>query len=457
MVINVVGLTPSLIGPHTPRIAQLAGANNGHSVATIRPSLPAVTCTQQATYLTGALPQEHGIVGNGWYFKDDCEIRFWRQSDKLVQRPRIWEIARKIDPGFTVANCFWWYAMYSSADYTVTPRPMYPADGRKLPDVWTHPPALRGELQRTLGQFPLFKFWGPGADIDSSRWITSSAIEVDRRFNPTLNLVYLPHLDYCLQKYGPGAPEIAAELTRVDAEVGRLLDHAGETGTRVIVLSEYGISAVNQPIHINRALRQAGLITVRDELGHELLDAGASAAFAVADHQIAHVYLNDESKRDAVRQVLKQLPGVAGVFEGEGRREIGLNHDRAGDFVCLSQPNAWFTYYYWLNDERAADFAHTVEIHRKPGYDPVELFLDPKIKSPKLTIGRKLIARKLGFRALLDVIPLDANLVRGSHGVVPTSSAEAPVLISSQRNLLDRHEFESTDVLGVILNHCQAG
>jgi len=334
---------------------------------------------------------------------------------------------------------------------------MYPADGRKLPDVWTHPPALRGDLQQTLGQFPLFKFWGPGADIDSSRWIASSAIEIDRRFNPTLNLVYLPHLDYCLQKFGPGAPEIAAELTRVDTEVGRLLDNAGETGTRVIVLSEYGISAVNQPIHINRALRQAGLITVRDELGHELLDAGASAAFAVADHQIAHVYVNDESKRDVVRQTLNQLSGVASVFEGASRSEIGLNHDRAGDFVCLSQPNAWFTYYYWLKDERAADFARTVEIHRKPGYDPVELFLDPKIKSPKLTIGRKLIARKLGFRALLNVIPLDASLVRGSHGVAPTSSAESPVLISSQPGLVEKQELESTDVLGVILNHLQAG
>lgn len=453
MVINVVGLTPSLIGPHTPRIAALAGKN----IATIAPSLPAVTCTQQATYLTGVLPSEHGIVGNGWYFKDVSEVRFWHQSGKLVERPRVWDIAKKIDPAFTCANCFWWYAMYSSADIAVTPRPMYPADGRKLPDLWTNPSALRGELQETLGQFPLFKFWGPGAAIESSRWIVSSAIEVDRRFNPTLNLVYIPHLDYCLQKFGPGAKEIEAELRLVDLEVGRLIDHATARGTRVILLSEYGISAVSRPIHINRALREAGFITVRDEMGHELLDAGASAAFAVADHQVAHIYVADPAKRSAVRQVIEKLPGVAGVYAGNDRKQIGLDHDRAGDVIALSTADAWFTYYYWLNDANAPDFARTVEIHRKPGYDPAELFLNPAIRFPKATIGRKLLARKLGFRALLDVIPLDAGLVRGSHGIAPGSAAESPVLISSESRLLDREQYAATDVLGVILHHLQAG
>ena len=364
-----------------------------------------------------------------------------------------------MDPAFTAANCFWWHAMYSSADVTVTPRPMYPADGRKLPDIWTHPPALRQELQQKnrLKQFPLFKFWGPGADIESTRWIASSAIEVDKQFNPTLNLVYLPHLDYCLQKFGPGAPEIIPELTRVDAEVGRLIDHATVSDTRVILLSEYGISAVSQPIHINRVLRQAGLITVRSEMGHELLDAGASAAFAVVDHQVAHIYVADAGKRASVRQIIRELPGVAGVYEGFERKAIGLGHDRAGDIVAIANPDAWFTYYYWQSDADAPDFARTVEIHRKPGYDPVELFLDPAIRRPKVAIGKKLIARKLGFRTLLDVIPLDATLVKGSHGAPPTRPDEGPVLISSEPRLLDGQQFASTDVLQVILNHLQAG
>jgi predicted AlkP superfamily pyrophosphatase or phosphodiesterase len=165
VVINVVGLTPNLIGSHTPRIQQWA---ENAAMASVTPTLPAVTCTMQATYLTGKSPSDHGIVGNGWYFREECEVKFWRQSNRLVQAPKIWELAKEQDATFTCANLFWWYNMYSTVDYAVTPRPMYPADGRKLPDIHTHPAELRGSLQSELGQFPLFKFWGPATTIEST-------------------------------------------------------------------------------------------------------------------------------------------------------------------------------------------------------------------------------------------------------------------------------------------------
>jgi predicted AlkP superfamily pyrophosphatase or phosphodiesterase len=298
LVINAVGLSPSLLGPSTPRLLAFAAAGK---LATIGPVLPAVTTTVQSTYLTGAWPSDHGIVGNGWYFRDECEIKFWRQANPLVRGPKIWDIARQRDPRFTCANVCWWYAMYSTADYTVTPRPAYPANGLKLPDCWTHPADLRPELQKQLGQFPLFSFWGPATSIKATQWIADAAIKIDQAYDPTLSLVYLPHLDYGLQKYGPDDSQIMTDLGELDAVCGKLIDHFGPRNATVIILSEYGIAKVNQPVHLNRVLRRAGLLAVREELGRELLDAGESKAFAVADHQVAHVYVNDRSRIDEVR------------------------------------------------------------------------------------------------------------------------------------------------------------
>jgi predicted AlkP superfamily pyrophosphatase or phosphodiesterase len=425
VVLNVVGLTPSLL----PNLPSLRGLGSPVSIGHVT---PAVTCNVQATYLTGTLPKEHGIVGNGWYFREQSEVKFWNQSDKLVNRPRIWEIAKKRNPTFTCANLFWWNAMYSSADITVTPRPMYPADGRKIPDLWTNPPELRQKLQAKLGQFPLFKFWGPATSIESSQWIANATVEIDRQFNPTLTLIYLPHLDYGLQKWGSKDPRIKTNLIELDTVVSGLLSHyLNQKELRLIVLSEYGIEPVDRPIHINRILRGQNLITVREELGRELLDAGASPAFAVADHQVAHVYVNDPDRLESVRQLLQCNADIADVLDRTAQREIGLDHPRSGDLFVIAKAGAWFTYYYWLDDSRAPDFARTVDIHRKPGYDPVELFLDPKLSVPQLHVGWKLLRRKLGLRGLLDVIPLDASLVRGSHGRAPSGPSAGPVLIAN--------------------------
>ncbi|WP_019588779.1 alkaline phosphatase family protein [Deinococcus apachensis] len=448
-VINIVGLSPDLLGPHLPRLT--AFAQRGRQVP-VESLLPAVTCSVQATYLTGRWPSEHGIVGNGWYFRDECEVKFWRQSNRLIEAPKIWDVARERDPGFTVANICWWYNMYSSTDYAVTPRPMYPADGRKLPDCYTQPAELRDELQAKLGTFPLFTYWGPNANIASSRWIAEAAKYVEEKHSPTLNLVYLPHLDYGLQKYGPDLNAMKDDLAAIDEVAGDLIDFYERRGVSVVIVSEYGIEQAWRPVHINRALREAGLIAVREELGRELLDAGVSAAFAVADHQVAHVYVNDPARMDEVRALLERLPGVAEVLDEEGKRRYHLDHPRAGEFVVVAEPGAWFTYYYWQDDDRAPDFARTVDIHRKPGYDPVELFMDPHSPA-RLKAGVALAKKKLGFRYLLDVIGFDATLVRGSHGRANMGPESGPLLITSQPHLVPQPHLAPTDVFGVILAH----
>jgi predicted AlkP superfamily pyrophosphatase or phosphodiesterase len=450
VVLNVVGLTPNLLGEHTPWLSDWA---SGGKVASIEPVLPAVTCTVQATYLTGKLPNEHGIVANGWFFRDECEIKFWRQSNKLIQSPKIWDMARELDANFTCANLFWWYNMYSSVDYAVTPRPMYPADGRKIPDIYTQPQEWRFQMQAELGQFPLFNFWGPNTSIAATKWIAESAKWVEERCNPTLTLIYLPHLDYCLQKFGTDINKVAKDLQEIDAVCSDLIQYYENLGAKVIVLSEYGITKVSRPIHINRVLREQGLLAVREEMGRELLDPGASKAFAVADHQVAHVYINDEFYIPKVRSLLEDIDGIAFVLGDIEKPKYHLNHPRSGELIALSDSDAWFTYYYWLDDTFAPDFAKTVDIHRKPGYDPVELFIDPQIKFPQLKVGSKLLKKKLGFRYLMDVIPLDACLIRGSHGCATSCGDNSPLFISNQTELLKSTSVSATEICGLILQH----
>jgi predicted AlkP superfamily pyrophosphatase or phosphodiesterase len=397
-------------------------------------------------------------VANGWYNRELAEVQFWKQSNHLVQGRKVWEELREHAPGFTCAKLFWWYNMYSSADWSITPRPMYPADGRKIFDIYTTPMNLRAGIKKDLGEFPFPTFWGPAAGVKSpqgdpdaaSRWIAASAQWIENQHRPTLSLVYLPHLDYNLQRLGPAHPGIPQDVQAIDTIVGELIDFFRARDVAVILLSEYGISAVDTPVHLNRVLRQQGWITIKEELGLELLDAGASRAFAVADHQIAHVYLNDRSIERSVREVLEAQPGVARVLGGASRREAGLDHPRAGDLVVLARENAWFTYYYWMDDALAPDFARCVDIHRKPGYDPVELFLDPALPLPKLKIAWKLLRKKLGFRMLMNVIPLDAGLVKGSHGIRPANDREHPLLIVENGNLLPGERLAPTDVYEVI-------
>ncbi|MBM3969654.1 MAG: alkaline phosphatase family protein [Planctomycetes bacterium] len=436
VIINVVGLTHEMLGPNTPNISRVAADGFAIPMGTV---LPAVTCSAQATLLTGTLPREHGIVANGWYWRDLSEVLFWRQSNQLVRGERLYDAARKRDPSYSVAKLFWWFNMYADVNWSVTPRPSYPADGRKVMDSYSQPAELKDRLQEQLGVFPLFKFWGPAADITSTRWIADATVRVMRDQNPSLTLAYLPHLDYNLQRLGPDDPRIAEDIRAVDAEAGKIIDAALSRESDVVVLSEYAITAVSRSVHINRVLREHGyLIVRREKVGWETLDPGASRAFAVADHQVAHVYVRRAEDVAPVAELLRRTLGIERVLDRAAQAEFGIDHERSGELVAIAAPGAWFTYYFWLDDALAPDYARTVDIHRKPGYDPVELFLDPKLRIPKLRIARRLMQKRLGLRYYMDVIGLDASIVLGSHGRLPTpglESREAPVFISSSKTI----------------------
>jgi predicted AlkP superfamily pyrophosphatase or phosphodiesterase len=424
-VLDIVGLSESLLGPLMPGLTAFA---EKHGRQSYTPAFPAVTCTAQSSITTGTPPATHGIVANGWYDRESAEVRFWKQSNHLVRGAKLWDKLRREIPGFTCAKLFWWYNMHSTADFSITPRPLYPADGRKVFDIHTQPMTMRDDLKRDLGEFPFPAFWGPAAGIASSEWIAASAKWVEEKHSPTLSLVYLPHLDYPLQKDDPSAPNIPAELEKIDRLATELIRFYERRGVRVLVLSEYGISPVTRPVHLNRLFREKGWLSIKNELGRETLDCGGSRVFAVADHQIAHVYVNDPAILNEARSLLENTPGVDEVRVPPE----GIAAERAGDLIAIAEPDAWLTYYFWENDSLAPDYARTIDIHRKPGYDPCELFLDPALRFPKLEIAKFLLRKKLGLRGLLEVIPLDAALVKGSHGRDHVPVNERPVLLGTR-------------------------
>lgn len=427
LVLDVVGLTPRLLD-HMPHLKALGQSGTHAPLGTV---LPAVTCAAQSTFLTGTAPAEHGIVANGWYFRELGDVLLWRQHNGLVAGDKLWDAARRAHPGYTVANICWWYAMGADTDYTVTPRPVYYADGRKEPDCYTRPPALHDELTEKLGTFPLFHFWGPGADLVSSQWIIDATRHLLDTRRPDLALCYLPHLDYDLQRYGPDDPRAFQAAADLDRAVAPLLEDARREGRTVVALSEYGITRVERPVDINRALRRAGLLEVHTQDGMEYLDPMTSRVFAVADHQIAHIYVRRPEDLEAAREALADLPGIDLLLDDEGKKAHGLDHPRSGELVAVADPDAWFTYYYWLDDDRAPDFAQLVEIHRKPGYDPVELFMDPEDPYVRVKAATAVARKKLGMRYRLAVVPLDPSPIRGSHGRLPPSDEEGPLILCS--------------------------
>lgn len=441
-VLNLVGLSPSVFARRkSPALQEFVRRSGG--LHTVIPDFPAVTCTVQASMLTGRGPGQHGIVGNGWYDRDLAEVHFWKQSNALVQAPKVWDTlrARAAERGGaapTVANTFWWFNMNSSVDVAVTPRPQYRADGRKVPDCWTHPADLRDRLQAELGPFPLFQFWGPGADIRSTDWIAAAARRVEELHRPDLQLVYLPHLDYCLQKFGPDDARVNPEIRELDRVFDQLERFFRDRGVRVLVVSEYGIAPVHDACLPNVALRRAGLLAVRVEDGRELLDTSESRAFAVCDHQAAHVYVRRPEDVAAARAALEAEAGVERVFDLGELRVAGSAHARSGELTLVAKAGWWFAYPWWTDQARAPDYARTVDIHRKPGYDPLELFIDPRITLPTAYVARQLALRRIGMRALLEVVPLDPSLVRGSHGRIETGTPYAPVLVGEGLDHLEQ-------------------
>jgi predicted AlkP superfamily pyrophosphatase or phosphodiesterase len=429
VLLNAVGLTPRWLR-HAPRLQALAKA--GWCIP-LREVVPAVTCTAQAAILTGQPAHQHGIVGNGWLWRDTGEIRFWQQSSRLLQAEPIYQTARRVAAergrSFRSAKLFWWFNQGAAVDISVTPKPYYGADGNKAFGITGTPEGLTERLEKQLGPFPFPTFWGPMAGLPCTQWIARCAAEVVVTERPDLTLVYLPHLDYDPQRFGPDGCDMTRLVGELDKACAPLLDAVQRVGGRVWVVSEYGHVTVRRPILPNRALREAGLLAVRPGPFGEMLETFTSRAFAVCDHQLAHVYVNDSADLERVRDVVAGLPGVARVLSGQERAQLDLLHPRAGDLVALAEPDAWFAYPFWLDDEQAPDYARTVDIHRKPGYDPCELFFDPRLRWPKARALRRLLQKKLGFRTLFDVVPLDPTLVRGSHGLPAKDPLDRPLLI----------------------------
>jgi predicted AlkP superfamily pyrophosphatase or phosphodiesterase len=433
VLINAVGLTRHLL-PLAPRLSALA--KTGWCVS-LREVVPAVTCTAQAAFLTGQPASKHGIVGNGWLWRDTGEIRFWQQSNRLLQAEPVYQTARRQSAArnrpFRCAKLFWWFNQGAAVDISVTPKPYYGADGNKVFGITGTPESLTERLERVLGPFPFHTFWGPMAGLPCSEWIARCAAKILRDELPDLTLVYLPHLDYDPQRFGPDRCDWPRLVGELDAACAPLLETARAMGARVWVVSEYGHVPVRRPIYPNRALRHAGLLAVRPGPFGETLETFTSRAVAVCDHQLAHIYLNDAADVPRAREVIAGLPGIARVLAGDERAQLDLVHPRSGELVALAEPDAWFAYPFWLDDRQAPDYARTVDIHRKPGYDPCELFFDPKLWWPKSRALYRLLQKKLGFRTLFDVVPLDASLVRGSHGVPAAQAADRPLLIGDGR------------------------
>lgn len=445
LVINAVGLSAKLLRDHADEWLR------DYKWVPLAPEFPAVTCTVQSSILTGSTPDRHGIVGNGWYDRGLCEVQFWKQANRLVQGEKIWDKLRSKRQGFTCANMFWWYNMYSSVDFSCTPRPCYPADGRKLPDIYTHPPELKENFGKDLGNFPLFRFWGPGTNLESSAWIAAATRHIMCNKSPNLVLSYLPHMDYVLQREGPEGPHVGRDLMDLLGCIDQLMATAKQQNYRVLILSEYAIEKVHRDIQLNRVFRKMGWLKVRDELGLEILDPGASQAFAVCDHQVAHIYINDTSITSNVRKVLEETPGISGIFAEGTKKDVFMDHPRSGDIVVEAAVGHWFSYYYWLDDRKAPDFSRTVDIHRKPGYDPAELVLDPEILFPRWAIAKHIFRQKLGMRSLLKVIPLKALSVLGSHGRRIPAGEQGPLLLS--RDIELKSVQDCRDVHDLILRH----
>ncbi|MDH3584894.1 MAG: alkaline phosphatase family protein, partial [Phycisphaerae bacterium] len=386
----------------------------------IRPQLPAVTMPVQATFTTGVDPSDHGIIANGlptWrlpevrsaldlasYVPYRSKVSFWEQSNQLLTAPRVWT-----KDGRKVALLFVQSSMQGAADIVVTPKPEHTADGRMIPKCWTDPPDLHKRLTAELGPFPLQNYWGPAAGMDSSAWIIKAAIRVWQWEMADLQFVYVPQLDYDLQRLGPDDPAVIESIYQVLDLLTPMFQAAKEGGARVLILSEYGMTAVDRSVAPNAHLRAAGLLEV-NAAGE--VDYDASAVFALCDHQVAHVYCRDAESIDEAESLLSALEEVHLVYRGAQRAEIGLDSPRSGDLVVFSHADAWFEYRWWDDWTQAPDYAWEVDIHRKPGYDPTELFWDPQ--------GKRIHADR-------------PQMVKGSHGAFPPDQADWPVLIGRPR------------------------
>lgn len=428
MVLDLPGLSPRIMTDpeNYPNIKKLIDSGHKYSVT---PSFPALTASMQATITTGQSAARHGMIANGLYDRRRYAVDLWAQSHKLVEGERIWDTLRDSMPDAKTGVICFQNIMFSGCDVLLTPAPKHLHDGKLISSCYTKPIGLYDELAAEIGEFNLMQYWGPMAGIGSSQWIAKAAAKIWNKFELNLLFVYLPHLDYCLQKFGPDAPQIQPELKALDELVGGLVAEAG--AENVAVISEYGMTPVSGAVGINRLLRKGGYISVREVGGMEYLDMGMSRAFAMVDHQVAHVFFNDPSAVSEVRSLLEETEGVGRVLGETGKKELCIDHPNAGELVALSDPDKWFSYQWWLDPKKAPDFAYTVDIHNKPGYDPQELFFDPVNKC----------------------IAQDSSLVKGSHGLVAEDVRDLPMFVSQREaGPSENGKIDATDVKSAIID-----
>ena len=427
---------PALREKDVTAMPKLRSLMAGGEIAELTPGFPCVTCPVQAAMTTGRRPAEHGIVANGLYWRDKHRVEMWTAPNDCIERPQLWDLLSHHGPGLTSAVWFPLHSKGCEADYVCTPAPIHNPDGSESLWCYTRPMELYGELRDALGHFTLMNYWGPMAGIKSSAWIADSVVIAARQWQPDLFYIYLPQLDYAAQRTGPDTTAAAGSVAELDEVIGRLAEgmrEAYDDDLLWIVAGEYAITPVDHVSYPNRILREAGLLAVRETDDGELLDFERSQAFAMVDHQFSHVFVadGDEALARRVADLFRDRQGIAEVLVGTQRGRYQLEHARSGEVILISSPESWQAYYWWLADDRAPRFARTVDIHRKPGYDPVELFFDPATKS----------------------IPLDASLVKGSHGAPAVDHSQRTVLLASEPTLFPAGALNDTDVFGIVLRH----
>ncbi len=412
MFLSIPGLRPGDVDASTtPTLFQWA---NRGAIAELTPTFPCVTSPVQATMLTGCPPSEHGVIANGFYHRQRGEVEFWVAHNEIIQRPQTWDVLNRNAPPLTSAAWHTQNIKGAGAAFIVTPSPIHKDDGSTKLWCYSKPDGYYESLIERFGHFPLQHYWGPLSNIESTRWILKAAAHLAGQHAPNFHWIYLPHLDYAAQKHGPNSPQARQALVDLDAELAGFAEAVAATGDAeelaFLVAGEYAMTDVSGVVYPNRRLREAGFLSIREEDGGEYIDLAASRAFAMVDHQFAHVYVRDAADVAACAELFRADAGLAGVYAGGQRQEVGMDQPRSGEIVLVAQDTHWLAYYWWLDDKLAPRFARTVDIHAKPGYDPVELFFDPATKS----------------------IPLDATLVKGSHGAPATEPRHRAALICSQ-------------------------
>jgi predicted AlkP superfamily pyrophosphatase or phosphodiesterase len=442
LVIQTAALSWELWQKYKKEFANLTLLSEKGTAISVTPPLPAVTVTAQASFTTGTLPEKHGMVSNGFFDRNLMKTSFWEQSDKLVQGEKIWQaISEK------TAMLFWQNSIGSRNDIILSPAPIHKHGGGIINTCYSKPDNLYDELTKIYGEFKLRWYWGPFTSIKATDWIAKATAHVIKTYNPTLALTYLPHLDYVLQKYGapyactkshllnpmgatsalpadnhsrgipnvadgPQYPKIKKEIKALDDVLGNLIKEAEKIDYDITVFSDYAITPVNEAVFINRILKDNQLLSVRNIKGKEYLDYGSSSAFALVDHQIAHIYcLHNQNLKEKISKILSEYKDDFHILSDEKKISNGLNHQRSGELIAVANEGKWFAYPWWTETKSAPDFATHVDIHNKPGFDPLELFFD---------------WRHLG-------ISQDTTKIKGSHGRTGNDKSLKTLLVTNKK------------------------